>query len=310
MCPLTVTMGQWSMELRHLRYFIAVAEELNFSRAAEKLGMSQPPVSQQLKQLERELGVELFRRMPRGVQLTRHGEVLWTAARRLTHDVEQFQALAEQLKEGKEGVLRLGVVGTALLGSLPALVRHARKEMPRVAFQVKEIESGDQWAAFLEHRIDIGVLRPPMAAENLSYMDLTKERFVATVSSDHRLADSPSISAVALREDPFILFPRRLGTGLYDSVVEVCLEAGFLPQIVHETERMQTVIGLVAAGEGVSIVPQCVTRMQFPGVEYLELAGTAVLSTLSLAWRSESMTPVLDRFLAVAREHLPSPVVG
>ena len=292
------------MELRHLRYFIAVAEELNFSRAAEKLGMSQPPVSQQLKQLERELGVELFRRVPHGVQLTRHGEVLWTAARRLTHDVERFRALAEQLKEGKEGVLRLGVVGTALLGRLPALMRDARRQMPQVAFELEEIESGDQWGAFLEHRIDIGVLRPPIAAEGLSYLDLSREPFVAAVSRDHRVAGSPSISAVDLRSDPFVLFPRRLGTGLYDSVLEVCLQAGFVPQIVHETERMQTVIGLVAAGEGVSIVPQCVKRLQLPGVEYLELRDSAVTSTLSLAWRNDSVTPVLGRFLTVAKRHL------
>lgn len=292
------------MELRHLRYFVAVAEELNFSRAAVKLGMSQPPLSHQLKQLERELGVQLFRRLPRGVQLTRHGEVLWTAARRLTHDVERFQALAEQLQEGKEGVLRLGVVGTALLGSLPALMRRARDEMPRVAFQLEEIESGDQGAAFLEHRIDVGVLRPPVAGENLSYLDVSREPLVAALPSDHPFATAASFGAADLREDPFVLFPRRLGTGLYDSVVEVCLQAGFLPNIVHETERMQTVVGLVATGEGVSIVPQCVTRLHLPGVEYRELDDCTVTSLLSFAWRNDNKSPVLDRFLEVARSHV------
>lgn len=292
------------MELRHLRYFIAVAEELNFSRAAAKLGMSQPPLSQQVRQLERELGVELFRRVPRGVQLTRHGEVLWTAARRLTHDVQRFRALAEQLQEGKEGVLRLGVVGTALLGCLPSLMRHARAEMPRVSFQLEEIESGDQGAAFLEHRIDVGVLRPPVAAEDLRYLELHREPLVAAISSDHRLAGAGSIWAQDLRGDPFVLFPRRLGTGLYDSVVEVCLHGGFVPNIVHETERMQTVVGLVAAGEGVSIVPQCVTRLNLPGIEYPELKNCSVTSLLSLAWRADSRSPVLDRFLAVAAEHV------
>jgi DNA-binding transcriptional LysR family regulator len=294
------------MELRHLRYFVAVAEELNFSRAAVKLGMSQPPLSQQLKQLERELGVQLFRRVPRGVQLTRHGEVLWTAARRLTHDVERFQALAEQLQEGKEGVLRLGVVGTALLGSLPILMRHARAEMPRVAFQLEEIESGDQGAAFLEHRIDVGVLRPPVASEKLSYLDISREPLVAAIPSNHPLATAAFLDAADLRNDPFILFPRRLGTGLYDSVVEVCLQAGFLPNIVHETERMQTVVGLVATGEGVSIVPQCVTRLHLPGVEYRNLHDCTVTSLLSVAWRADNKSPVLDRFLAVVQEYVRS----
>lgn len=290
------------MELRHLRYFIAVAEELSFSGAAAKLGMSQPPLSQQLKQLERELGVELFRRVPRGVQLTQHGEVLWMAARRLTHDAERFQALAEQLQQGKEGVLRLGAVGTALLGSLPELIRYARNQMPRVSFQLEEIESGDQGAAFLEHRIDVGVLRPPVAAEDLRYLQLTKEPLVAAVSADHVLAHARSISADQLQHDPFVLFPRRLGTGLYDSVLEVCLQAGFVPHIVHETERMQTVVGLVAAGVGVSIVPQCVTRVSLPGIRYLSLHDSTVTSVLSLAWRTDARSPVLERFVATARQ--------
>ena len=291
------------MELRHLRYFIAVAEELNFSRAATKLGMSQPPLSHQVRQLERELGVELFWRSARGVQLTEHGEVLWLAARRLAQDADRLKALADQLQQGKLGVVRIGLVGTALLSVLPDVMAHARAQMPRVTFHFEEIESGDQVAAFSEHRIDVGVLRPPMA-ERLEYVPLVEEPLVAVVSADHPLSEHARISAAALRDEPFVLFPRSLGVGLYDAVVAACMRAGFLPRFVQETDRMQTVVGLVAAGEGVSIVPWCMTRLALPGVRYLGLDDPEATSILALAWQADAMTPVVRRFVDTARDFI------
>lgn len=299
------------MELRHLRYFISVADELSFSRAAEKLNISQPPLSQQIKKLELELGLQLFRRVARGVELTQEGVVLSLYARRLMHDAEQLRSLAERLRGGEEGTLRLGVVGTSLLGELPALMRTIRAHMPLVTFQLEEIESGDQVKALLEHRIDVGVLRPPVEADSLELFPLSEEALVAAIPSDHPLAQRPLIRVADLKDEPFILFPRPLGEGLYDAVVSACASAGYSPRIIHETDRMQTVVGLVATGAGVSIVPECVMRVSLPGVAYVSLGDSAPKSALSFAWSREAMNPVLMRFAKLVAALLSlNPPVG
>ncbi|MGW3809305.1 LysR family transcriptional regulator [Micromonospora sp. NPDC005113] len=287
------------MELRHLRYFITVAEELHFSRAAQRLGMSQPPLSQQIRSLERELGVELFRRDPQGISLTDAGQVLWQEANRLVHDADALVQLADAIKRGQEGVVRIGAVGTAVLGVLPALIRQALRDMPRVSFHLLDIETGDQAVAFLEHRIDVGIIRPPIGQAEVDYVPLLHEPLIAAVCVDHPLAGETSVAAERLAGEDFVLFPRRLGQGLFDSVVSVCTEAGFQPHIRHETERMQTIIGMIASGAGVSIVPGCVANLAVPGVRYLTLAGTTVTSELGVCVL-KGAAPQVRRFLAVA----------
>lgn len=289
------------MELRHLRYFIAVAEELHFSRAAERLGMSQPPLSKQIRVLERELGVELFHRDPNGVTLTDAGQVLWSEAHRLVGDAQAFRRLAESLGSGQEGLVRIAVVGTTVMGGVPGIIRQARQTMPRVTFTLHDIETGDQVLAFRKRRIDVGVIRPPFPLEGRQYVPLAREPLVAVLPADHELASRSSIRSSELREEDFILFPRRLGQGLFDAVVGSCREHGFEPRITLETERMQTIIVLVASGAGVSIVPACVRSFAVPGVAYVDLADSSQISELGMVADADA-PPQVRRFLALARD--------
>lgn len=289
------------MELRHLRYFITVAEELHFSRAAQRLGMSQPPLSKQIRVLERELGVELFRRSSSGVTLTDAGQVLWSEANRLVGDADALAALAESLRSGQEGLVRIGAVGTTVMGEVPSIIRRARRSMPRVTFTMQDIETGDQALAFLKDRIDVGVIRPPFPLENYQYLPLVREPLMAALPVDHALASSPSILSSDLRTEDFILFPRRLGQGLFDAVMDSCLEHDFRPRIKLETERMQTIVCMVAAGAGVSIVPACVQTFAVPGVAYVALAESTVHSELGMV-ADHAAPPQVRRFLDLARD--------
>ncbi|WP_109474165.1 LysR substrate-binding domain-containing protein [Ornithinimicrobium cavernae] len=294
------------MELRHLRYFITVAEELHFSRAAQRLGMSQPPLSKQIRVLERELGVELFRRDPNGVTLTDAGQILWSEANRLVGDADQLVGLAESLRSGQEGLIRIGAVGTTVMGEVPSIIRRARTAMPRVTFTLHDIETGDQALAFLKHRIDVGVIRPPFPLDGYDYLPLVQESLVAAVPIDHPLAGRSSVNASELRDEDFILFPRRLGQGLFDVVTGSCLEQGFRPRIRIETERMQTIVCLIASGAGVSIVPECVRTFAVPGIAYVDLAECTMTSELGLVTYPDP-PPQVRRFLALARNLMSQP---
>lgn len=289
------------MELRHLRYFVTVAEELHFSRAAQRLGMSQPPLSKQIRLLERELGVDLFRREPNGVTLTDAGQILWSEANRLVGDADAFANLADSIRAGQQGLVRIGAVGTTVMGDIPGIIRQARKAMPRVTFTLQDIETGDQALAFLKHRIDVGVVRPPFPLDDFQYLPLVREPLVAVVPADHALAGRSAVRSDELADEDFILFPRRLGQGLFDAVMAACLEHGFRPRIQLETERMQMIVCQVAAGAGVSIVPACVRTFAVPGVVYIDLAESSVVSELGLV-ADNSAPPQVRRFLGLARQ--------
>lgn len=288
------------MELRHLRYFIAVAEELNVSRAARRLGISQPPLSKQIRQLERELGVRLFERQASGVTVTEAGTVIWEAARQIVEDADALRRLAAQLSAGNFGIVRVGTVGSALMGELPEFIRTAREALPDVAIEVEEIQTGDQGAAFLNHRIDIGIFRPPVSVPGLRSVTLSRERLVAVLPSGHRASTSSEVDVGELSDDTFVLFPRRLGIGLWDAVMACCHEAGFRPYDVVETPNIQAMVGLVAAGLGVSLLPESVRHFQLPNVRYVALKDAPV-STLELGWIEGRTPPAVRRFVELAQ---------
>lgn len=295
------------MEIRHLRYFIAAAEELNFSRAAHRLRISQPPLSSQIKQLERELQLELFHRSASGVTLTEAGHVIWASARRVIEDAEALERLAKQLRIGNFGALRIGTVGSALLGGLPDLIRAASKAMPNVAIELEEIETGDQDEAFASHRIDLGIVRLPLNVEGLRSLKLSEELLVAVLGIDHPLASQDSLNLGelrTLRNDRFIMFPRRLGVGLWDSIVNSCLAAGFRPVDVIETRNIHTIIGMVASGCGVSLLPDSVRALALPGVRYLTIVEPRVTTTLNLAWLHDQLSPTARRFVDFTRNYV------
>jgi DNA-binding transcriptional LysR family regulator len=295
------------MELRHLRYFVAVAEELHFGRAARRLHIAQPPLSQQIRRLEAELGTELLRRNRRRVELTEPGRVLLEHARPLLADADGLVRLVRRAAGGEVGRLRVAFVGSATYRALPALVRAFRERLPDVDLVLSERTTTPQLAALRARQIDVGIVRPPVPGDDLLLEPLVSESLVAAVSDDHPLAAHARIAAADLAAEPFVLFPRAVGSGLYDDVAGVCRAAGFEPHVVQQADDMQTIVSLVAAGVGVSLVPASVTALQLPGVAYRELDGPNATLALVLATRRDEGSPLVARFRATAREALSTP---
>ena len=288
------------MELRHLRYFVAVAEELHFGRAAARLHIAQPPLSQQILRLERELGVELLRRNRRSVQLTDAGRLLLEHAKPLLAQADHLERLLRQAAAGEVGRLAVGFVGSASYETLPRILRAFRDRYPNVELRLEELTTVGQVAALLAGRIDVGLVRPPVGDESLELTPLVEERLVAALPDSHRLARRRRVPVAALADEAFVLVPRRLGTGLYDDVLGVCREAGFSPHVVQEANEMQTIVSLVSAGIGVSLVPESVETFSPPRVAYRPLSGPNASLEIALAHRRSDRSPLVESFREVA----------
>src|SRR5574340_256525 len=243
------------MELRHLRYFVAVAEELHFGRAAARLGTAQPPLSQQIRQLEGELGVELLARTRRRVELTEAGRVFLDEARGILQRVTQATSAARRAARGETGSLAIGVVASATYGLLPRVVRAFRERHPDVALTMSVMSTGAQVAALRAGQLQLAVARPPFGDETLVAEPLHEEPVVAAIPSGHRLSAKRSLPLRALAGEPFVLFPRDRRPGWYDFVLGLCREAGFEPVVGQDAPELATALALVAAGDGVTLVP-------------------------------------------------------
>jgi DNA-binding transcriptional LysR family regulator len=293
------------MELRHLRYFVAVAEELHFHRAAERLHISQPPLSQQIRALERELGVALFERNRRHVELTPAGAAFLEEARPILEATERAADTARRVAAGELGSLRLGFVGSATFSpTLPALLREFRDRYPDVDLRLRELQTGEQLAALAAGRIDIGVIRGPLAsselAADLEQLVILRERLVVAVRDSDPLARKRRLRASDLRGATFVILRRREAPGLFASLASVMRGAGGMPSDVLEVAEMQTILALVASGFGVSLVPASVGEAERAGISFRELADPSPEIELALAWRSSTRSAVRDAFLRVA----------
>jgi DNA-binding transcriptional LysR family regulator len=289
------------IELRHLRYFVAVAEELHFRRAAERLHMSQPPLSQQIAALEREIGAELLVRSRRRVELTPAGARLLEDARRILASVDSAVAAVARVAAGEEGRLAVGFVGSAMYGAFPGIVRAFRDRHPDVALELRELSTADQLAALHDGRVQVGVVRPPETDSDLATLEIASERVVAALPAGHPLAARERLRLRDLAGEPFVAMDQRTAPGLRARLIEARGELGGAPEIVQETSEMQTLIGLVATGLGVSLVPGSVSALARDGVVYRELEGFAPTVDLSLAWRADDDSPLTANFVAVAR---------
>ncbi len=292
------------MELRHLRYFVAVAEAEHFTRAAEALGMAQPPLSQQIRALETELGVTLFERLPRGVQLTDAGQSLLEDARRLLQEAERAMERARRVARGERGRLRVGMINSAPFHPLiPGVIREFRRRHPQLALTLDEGPTPDLAAAVREERMDIAFVRPLLGdARGLTVETLLDEPMVVALPSQHPLAKRARVPLLALSIEPFVLFPRTVGAGLHDAIIRSCLEAGFSPRVVQETSQVTSIVNLVAAGLGVSIVPGSMAQVHTDGVTYRPIRKPAPSARLSLVYRAGVAPPHLARFIALTRE--------
>lgn len=288
------------MELRHLRYFIAVAEELNFTRAADRLHMAQPPLSQQIQQLEAQLGFQLFRRTKRTVTLTDAGQVFFEEAQKILLQVDRAIQLGQQTSRGELGQLTIGFVSSAAHNVVPAILQQFRTLHPAVKLELREMTTNQQLQQLREGQIDIGFIRPPVD-DGINSEIVFREPLIVALPETHHLVDRPDVALRQLSTEPFILFPRSLAPGLYDRIISFCQQAGFSPRATQEAIQMQTIVSLVAAEMGVAIVPESMQNFQRRGVVYKQLQEPSPIVSIALIWRHNPTQPVL-RFLQTARD--------
>jgi DNA-binding transcriptional LysR family regulator len=293
------------MELRHLRYFIAVAEEGHVTRAAERLGMQQPPLSQQIRALERELDVQLFRRLPRGVELTDAGAALLTDARAILQQIEHAFATTRRTARGELGRLAIGFTSSAPFHPfVPRVIRAYREAVPQVALTLEEGGTSELIEDLRQERIDAAFIRSPIAdPQGLTVTPLLREAMVLALPRAHALARRPGAVALkALGDETFILYRRRSGPGLYDAIMAACTAAGFSPRVGQEAPRIVSTLNLVAAGLGLSLVPESLQRMRMDGVVFRRLAGAAQpRAPLYLASRRGEASAAVRRFLQLVQ---------
>ncbi|HEV2333950.1 MAG TPA: LysR family transcriptional regulator [Stellaceae bacterium] len=308
------------MELRHLRYFVAVAEEGHITRAAQRLGIQQPPLSQQIRALETELDVQLLRRKPRGVELTQAGAALFAEAQAILRQIEHAVTITRRTARGEAGRIGLGFTSSASFHPfVPQAIRDYRETHPLVALSLEESGTGELVAALLEERLDAAFVRSPISAsaggpaEGIAVLSVLEEAMVAALPAGHALAVGPGarpaatpLSLAALTAETFILYRRPLGPGLYDAIIAACQHAGYSPVIGQEAPRMLATLSLVAAGLGVTLVPQSMRRLRVHGVVYRALdEGAGLVAPLNLAYRRTANSPAARHFIALVRRMRP-----
>jgi DNA-binding transcriptional LysR family regulator len=293
-------------DLRRLRYFVAVAEELHFGRAARLLNVSQPPLSVQIRTLEREIGTPLLIRTQRRVELTEAGRVLLDEARRLLDQAEAAVVHARRAAEGAVGRLAIGFVSTVDYSILPPLVRRFRHKHPGISLKLLELTGDRQQALLQSGELDLGLSILPSPAAGLAKRPVFREPLIAAVPASHPLAGRRRTALRSLAAGPFIQFPRELAPGLYDLAIAACQKAGFTPHLAQEAIQMQTILGLVAAGLGVALVPRCMSKLQRPDVRYLALDARGFEVETVALWHSENRAPALAALIA----ELPAPPVS
>jgi DNA-binding transcriptional LysR family regulator len=288
------------IELRHLRYFVAVAEELHFGRAALRLNLAQPPLSQQIRKLEELLGYSLFTRTSRSVSLTHAGEALLQRARRTLRNVQRDIDETRSIAHGDVGSLHVGFVGSAMLTMLPGIFRSYREAYPRVKLHLHESFTALVIEGLENGTLDAGILRDGDPVEGLHVTTILSEPFVAVLPATHPSAKQKSISIAVLRDEPFVYYPRSAGARAYEKALTLCEEHGFQPQIVQEASHWLSILRLIGAGLGVSIAPACVRRIASEEVVCLPLRGARAVSNIELAWLAGDARPIVERFRQIA----------
>ena len=290
------------LELRHLRYFVAVAEELHFGRAARRLHLAQPPLSQQIRRLEAILGHPLFVRTSRSVQLTAAGESLLTRARRTLQNVGHDVAEVRSIGRGEAGALHVGFVPSAMFTNLPAILRSYRAAYPLVQLHLHESFTTQVIAGLESGTLDVGIFRDGDEAKTLAVTTLCCEPYVAVLPATHARARQKSIAPQALRGEPFVFYPQSAGRRAFEKPLAPFEEHGFRPQIVQEASHWLTILRLVGAGLGVSVAPACVGTTAPSEVVCLPLRGTKIVSVIELATAAGDARPNVEGFVRLASQ--------
>jgi DNA-binding transcriptional LysR family regulator len=289
------------IELRHMRYFVAVAEELHFGRAAKRLGITQPPLSLQIQHLEANLGVTLFERTNRRVELTPAGSTLLKDARKLFADLTSTLEATVRAARGETGTLRVAFPASVMFLTLPRIIRRFRQEFASVRLELREMSTGSQITALKTGELDVGFLRQPPRDDELVTETMMKENLVLAISKEHPLAKRKRLRLADVADEDFVLFPRDLTPGLHSHVLAACAEAGVHPRIVQTSRELFTTISLVEAGLGVTIVPASAQQMGWKGVRYFPIRSPSAVTRIDAAWRAGNRSAILAAFMEIAR---------
>ena len=291
------------MDLRQLRYFVVLAEELHFTRAAERLHMAQPPLSRQIRELEQSLGVQLLLRNKRRVELTEAGSRFLNEARLLLEQARHAVSIAQRTACGEIGSLEIGYANTVpYTGTLSAVVGAYRQAFPGIRIIMTEMTSRQQIDGLVENRLDIGIVRSPVyeCPSSVLLSPLSRESFLAALPINHPLAKLHNVPLSVLAEQPFIFYPRSLGAGVYEQVFAMCRDAGFEPQIMQEVKQAAAIMSLVAAGLGVSLVPASLRCLVIQGAVFRPLEGNLMQTEVAMAHRSERNSAAANAFIDLA----------
>ena len=290
------------MELRQLRYFVAVAEERHFGLAAQRLHMSQPPLSMQIKALERELGIGLLERTSRRVALTDAGRAFLERARTILGAVEEAREVAWGAEQGTQGRLEVGFISSATLSLLPPSIRLFRERFGGVELELKELTSAQQIDALYEGEIRVGLVRLPLRAPGIRFEPVLEERLVVAVPSGHVLEGLERVSLEAIVDLPLIFFTRHLVPGFHAQIVELFQRVGAFPKVAQHAVHLQTIVGLVASGVGIAILPGSAERLSREGVVYRVLDVPDATSWMGLAWVEGDESNLVKNFIGTVLE--------
>jgi DNA-binding transcriptional LysR family regulator len=290
------------MELRHIRYFLAVAEAHNFTRAAEKLGIGQPPLSQQIRDLEAEVGAQLFHRVPHGAELTEAGEAFMIDARVALASAEKAKLAAQRAARGETGRLALGFTASAAFNpAVTGTIRRFRAQWPGVLLSLFEMNSKLLVEKLARGEIDAAFIRPGLEdPQEMRLKRMEDEPMLVALPANHALAASGSIRLSSLADEPFVLFPRFVGLSLYDDIAKACREAGFELVVTQEAPQIPSVVNLVAAGFGVSIVPASIAKIAIEGIVFRPIDGPPLIARLGIAMLKSQRSPVALNMVALA----------
>ncbi|MFT0801581.1 LysR family transcriptional regulator [Bacillus swezeyi] len=288
------------MELRHLRYFMVVAEELHFGKAALRLQMTQPPLSQQIKQLENEIGVTLLKRSKRAVRLTAAGGVFLKQIKEGLSQIDQAVDMAQRTARGELGRLVIGFVGSATFEIMPPIIREYRNQFPSVKIELRELSTPNQVKALLNGHIDIGVLHPPLGNDELITNTVKKSHCVLALPKQHPLTKKTRVDLKDLEEESLIVIAKESWPSLYTEFNFLCEKAGFIPNIAQEATEYQMVIGLVSAGMGIAVVPTAAKRLFNLDVVYKEIEDLPLRAEWVTAYRKDNRNPALRHFIDVS----------
>lgn len=298
------------MKLTQLRYFLAVAQELHFGRAAERANIEQSPLSRQIKQLEEELGVALFLRVKHRVELTEAGRALVPEAQAILEATERARRSVQQAQEGMMGRLTIGYTHLAIYTLLPRILAEYRRRYPRVELVLRDnILTPEQIELLSENRIDLGVVRPPVRSSGIGLLTLLQESLVIALANDHPLAACKSITIKKLADEPFVCFERTLNSALQTLILRAGQDSGFQPRIAQEVGDIPTMLALVAAGMGIALVPSSARHIRYRGVVFRRIVGGGPALEMSLAWNKHADSKLRSSFIATAHDVLAQPLI-